>query len=318
VSNGGTRAPFRVTARSVQIALGVVWTVDGLLQVQPKMFGQGFVTGILEPAAQGQPGLIAWPLAHLDHLVAASPASFDVVFATVQILIGVGLLVGETVKPALVLSVVWSLGVWAVGEGFGMVFTGQAHPLTGAPGAVLLYAVIGFLVWPSRHDGESIGDTAAAAGPIGETGARIVWAALWIGMGVLWLLPANRRPDSVSAALTTAASGEPGWLSHLQIATAHAFAGAGTEVALVLAAGSVWIGIGPLVSRRPTLYLVIGAALSFDYWALGQSFGGVLTGLGTDPNVAPLFILLAVAMFPNSLSVTGGATALSDSTFRPI
>lgn|GEM_PF-4806634 len=31
----------------------------------------------------------------------------------------------------------------------------------------------------------------------------------------------------------------------------------------------------------------------------GQSLGGMLTGLGTDPNAAPLFILVALALFSN-------------------
>ena len=72
-----------------------------------------FVTGVLEPSVQGQPGFIAWPITQLDHLVAADPVAFNVVFAAVQLLIGIGPLVRSTVKPALVLSVVWSIGVWA-------------------------------------------------------------------------------------------------------------------------------------------------------------------------------------------------------------
>jgi hypothetical protein len=302
-SDRADRTPFRVTARRVQIGLGLLWLLDGVLQFQPRMFGPDFVTGILQPASAGQPAFIAWPLDHVDHLVGASPAPFNGVFGTMQLLIGIGLLVRDTVKPALVLSVMWSLGVWAVGEGFGMVFMGQASPLTGAPGAVLLYAVIAILVWP-RHANRPDG-AAAGEGPMGETGARIVWAVLWSAMGVLWLLPANRNPNGVSASLTTAAAGEPGWLSHIQLALAHACAGAGSGLALTLAVVSCWIGVGPLVTGRPTLFLVAGAALSLDFWILGQSFGGILTGLGTDPNAGPLFILLAVAIFPNTTQPAG-------------
>ena len=31
----------------------------------------------------------------------------------------------------------------------------------------------------------------------------------------------------------------------------------------------------------------------------GEAFGGVFTGLGTDPNTGPLLVLLALALYPN-------------------
>jgi hypothetical protein len=54
-----------------------------------------------------------------------------------------------TVKAALVGSVAWSLAVRWLGEGLGGLFTGTASPITGAPGAVLLYALIAVLAWPA-------------------------------------------------------------------------------------------------------------------------------------------------------------------------
>ncbi len=301
------RRPRPITARTIQIALGVIWILDGLLQLQPKMFGQTFVTGVLDPAAQGQPGFVAWPLTHMAHLISLHPAAWNATFAAAQLLIGLGLLVKETVKPALVLSVVWALGVWGLGEGFGMLFAGMASPLTGAPGAVVLYAVIGVLVWPHRSRSTVLGTAAVgtrraavAEGPLGERGGQAVWAALWTLMAVLWILPANRAPGASSSAVAAAAAGEPGWLAGAQGALVHVLSGHGTEVAVVLAAASVVIGWGPLLSRRVTPFLVAGVALSLDYWVFGQSLGGVLTGLGTDPNAAPLFALLALALFPNA------------------
>jgi len=302
------RCPRPITARTIQIGLGAIWIGDGLLQLQPKLFGQAFVTGVLDPVAQGQPGFVAWPLTHMAHLIALHPAAWNAAFAAVQLLLGLGLLVKETVKPALILSVVWALAVWGLGEGFGMLFAGMASPLTGAPGAVVLYAVIGVLVWPWRSRAPALraaafgGRRAAAVGegPLGERGGRAVWAVLWTLMASLWLLPANRAAGASSRAVAGAASGEPGWLAGPQGALAHALSGHGAEVAVVLAVASAVIGLGPLLTRRATPFLVAGAALSLDYWVFGQSLGGVLTGLGTDPNAAPLFILLAVALFPNT------------------
>jgi hypothetical protein len=40
----------------------------------------------------------------------------------------------------------------------------------------------------------------------------------------------------------------------------------------------------------------VGIILSLVFWVVGQSLGGYYTGLATDPNSAPLFILLGVAI----------------------
>lgn len=275
--------------RVVQVALGWAWILDGLLQLQPKMFGPAFASQVLQPAGAGQPAFVAWPLDEMARLVAGQPALVDAVFAGVQLLIGIGLLRRETVRPALVLSFCWATGVWWFGEGLGMLFTGAASPLTGAPGAVLLYGLIGVVVWP-RREGAGAG-SARRAGPI-------LWAMLWLGMAVLWLLPANSDPSSISAALAGASASSPSWLAHVQTSLASGLQGDGVAVAAALAAASAVIGLGPLLTRHVTPFLVAGAALSIDFWMLGQSFGGIVTGLATDPNAGPLFVLLALALFP--------------------
>jgi hypothetical protein len=300
-TNGDARTP-RLSARVVQIGLGCLWLLDGLLQLQPKLFGPDFANNVILPSAQGQPGLLSGSVTHMAHLISVQPAVVNAVFASVQILVGIGLLLRDTVKPALALSIGWALGVWAFGEGFGMLFTGSASPLTGAPGAALLYAAVSLLVWPAARTRAPPDRRAPAAadGPLGAAGGRAVWAALWVGMGWLWLLPANRTPGSVAGAIQGAASGEPGWLSHLEMAASNLFAGRGSSTAVVTAAASMVIGLGPLVTKRSWPYLVAGMALALDYWVFGQAFGQMFTGGGTDPSTGPLVILLAVALFPNA------------------
>ena len=300
----------RVSARAIQIGLGLVWLVDGLLQLQPQMFGTHFANHVILPTAQGQPGIVSGVITHLAHLIAIQPVLANAVFAAIQILIGIGLLVRETVRPALVLSFVWALGVWSLGEGFGMLFTGMASPLTGAPGAALLYGAIGLLVWP-RAAGPAASGPAAAEGPLGERGGQALWAVVWCGMGILWLLPANRAGGSISGAISGAVSGEPGWLAHVQLSVAHALGSGGESVAVVCAVLSFVIGLGPLLSRHPTVFLVAGAALALDYWVFGEAFGQVFTGLATDPNTGPLLVLLALALYPNRVPAAAPAAVPS-------
>jgi hypothetical protein len=294
---------MRLTVRTVQIALGVLWIGDGLLQLQPSMFTTAFGDWVLAPSASGQPSVIAGPMHDLVHLLARQPAGFDAVFAAVQVLIGLGLLSRATVKPALALSLAWVAGVWALGEGFGMVFTGSASPLTGAPGGVLLYGIIGLVAWPRPGAAADPSGSAASGGLLGETGARVAWAALWVTSAVLWLLPANRGTGAVATQIRAAGQGAPVWLAHLDGTVAHSLAGTGSGLSVALASVSLVIGLGPLITRRPTAFLVAGVALSLDFWLLGQALGGLTTGMATDPNAGPLFVLLAVALFPNHVPV---------------
>ena len=291
----------RVSVRGIQIALGILWIVDGLLQLQPSMFGQTFVTGTLEPAASGQPAALASPIEHMAHLVSVSPAAFDLVFASVQVLIGVGLLQRATVKFALALSVAWAAGVWAFGEGFGMLLTSRASPLTGAPGAVLLYGLLAVMVWPRRDSVASGNRSAAAEGILGERWTYRFWALVWTGMGVLWLLPQNRASGSISSQIASAPSGATALVAHLQGTVAHALVGLGTGTAVCLALISFVVGLGPLVApKHVTAFLVLGVALALDYWVLGQSMGGLLSGTATDPNAGPLFVLFGLVLLPNA------------------
>jgi hypothetical protein len=310
VSASGVPGAGRVSARTIQIGLGVMWLLDGLLQLQPRMFGPDFADQVILPAAQGQPGLVSSVITHMAHLIALQPALTNTVFAGIQILIGVGLLIRETVRPALALSFAWALGVWALGEGFGMLFTGMASPLTGAPGGALLYAAVGLLVWPRpgrMAASRGVAGPAAAEGPLGVGGGRAVWAIVWGSMGILWLLPANRADGSVSGAISGAVTGEPSWLAHVQLSVAHAFANGGGWVAVVGAALSFVIGLGPLFSRHTTVFLVAGAALALDYWMFGEALGQPFSGIATDPNTGPLLVLLALTLYPNRAPERGGA-----------
>src|SRR6266404_4709887 len=98
-----------MTRRHLQIALGLLWLLDGALQLQPFMLGTGFAKQIIAPAAAGQPAFVAVPLHWSANLIAAHPVVWDVPFAAIQLLIGIGLLVPRTATLALAASLPWSL-----------------------------------------------------------------------------------------------------------------------------------------------------------------------------------------------------------------
>jgi hypothetical protein len=279
--------------RAVQTALGALWLLDGGLQFQSFMYSHGFIEMLTEMAS-GQPGWVAssvrWGAHTADHHLAV----YNTIFALVQVAIGAGLLCRRTVKPALVLSFAWALVVWWFGEAFGMMFMTMASPLTGAPGAVALYALIGLIVWPNGR----------AGGLLGGRGALIAWSALWLAMAWLWLEAPSSSANAISGAIAQAPSGMS-WLSTFQEWAAEATRGDGLAIALVLAAASAAIGIAVAAGWRARWFLGLAIVLNLLYWTLGQGFGGMFEGGATDPNAGILFVLLALAMWPlaSSLSV---------------
>jgi hypothetical protein len=115
-------------------------------------------------------------------------------------------------------------------------------------------------------------------------------------MAWLWLLAPNSTANATSGAISNAPSGS-GWLSSLQHSVATAAGGYGLPIAIALAGASAAIAVTVAMNWHPRTFLALGVVLNLAYWVLGQGFGGILTGSGTDPNAGPLFILLAFGMY---------------------
>ncbi|MCL4433991.1 MAG: hypothetical protein M1399_04375 [Actinobacteria bacterium] len=145
----------KITQRRLQIVLGLIWLLDGALQFQPYMFTKSFVKQILIASAQGNPGWVADPTTSIAHFLEPHIVAWNAIFATLQVAIGAGIIAGsltgrvQLLKVVLAGSFAWSLLVWWLSEGLGGVLSG-ASPLVGAPGAVVLYLIIGLLLWPGN------------------------------------------------------------------------------------------------------------------------------------------------------------------------
>ena len=183
-----------VTRHRLQIALGVLWLIDGALQAQPFMFTSGFATQVIAPNGQGQPGFVAAPVHWASTVIAAHPVLWNVPFALLQLALGVGLLFRRTAKLALAASIAWALGVWYLGEGLSGLASGQASLLSGAPGSALLLAVLAAAAWPT-HDGSR--EAPASWLPS-------VWAVVWMGGAVFQSLPQNQGTTIPSELLVIA------------------------------------------------------------------------------------------------------------------
>jgi hypothetical protein len=286
--HGVGQAPL-LSRRRLQIALGCLWLLDGGLQLQPFMFTLGFAHQVIAPAAVGQPlvvgGAVRWSAA----VIATHPAVYDTLFALVQLGLGVGLLVPRTVRVAIVASVMWALGVWYFGEGLGGIAGGSASLLNGAPGAALLYGVLAVAAWPRTRRDEDKGP------PAGWT-VR-VWTLLWIGYGILNLLPGNNSPRQIAAPIVANVGTSRGPLAavdRLAASAIHALGPPALPLLVGLMTGVGLLALNPGRGRR--VAVGAGCGLALAAWVVGQSFGQLTSGQATDPNAAPLVILLGLVI----------------------
>lgn len=243
--------------RGLQLALAGVWLLDALLQYQPFMYTKAFGQ-MLAATASGNPGVIARPITWNAALVEHHAVALNTVFATIQLLLGLGIAVRPTVRLALGASIAWSLGVWWFGEGLGGVLNGTADPVSGAPGAVIFYALLAVLLWPADRPG----------GPLGPRAARALWLVLWLSMAWFALQPGSRAHHGLAASIALAA-------------------------VFTLVAIGVYLP-PPAARAAPVLAIVVAVVI----WVVGQAFGMIPAGGATDPNSGPLLILLALAYWP--------------------
>jgi hypothetical protein len=281
--------------RKLQLALGVIWLLDAMLQFQPFMFGKGFPQ-MLAGSAQGNPAALARPITWSANIIDHHVVLLNAGFAAIQLLLGLGIAWRPTVKLALAASVAWALGVWWLGEGLGGVLAGTASPVNGAPGAVLLYALLAILLWPADRDP---GAPFVAARAVGQRAARVSWLVVWLGLAFLALLPASRAQQAISGMIARVAPGEPTWLAWIDSHAASALSRHGLLASIVLAAALVIVALGVYLPARAAraAAVVLAIAVAVVLW-LAEGLGGILTGSGTDPNTGPLLALLALAFWP--------------------
>src|SRR5579859_5587778 len=299
---------IRVTRRGLQVSLGLLWILDGLLQLQPAMLTARFATEVIAPAAAGQPAFVSWPVQLTARIIGHQPVLADLAFALVQLAIGAGLLYPRTARRALAASVAWALAGWYLGEGLGGLSGGGVSLLTGAPGSALVYAMVSVAAWPPRPAGPGAGETR----PARWTAAA--WAVLWLGGAVLQVLPGSDTNDSVAVSLTMNATGAPGWLAAIGTDLSALIPYGGVSVVVDLVVVQAFAGAGALLAGRTGRIAVwTGIGLSLLYWPAGQGLGQFWSGLATDPDTAPALILLGAAVlgaapWRRHVSMTANAT----------
>jgi hypothetical protein len=295
--------------RRLQLALAGLWLLDAVLQFQAFMFTKGFAR-TLSATAPGNPAIIADPINWAARIIGQHAAAANAAFAVIQLLLALGIAWRPTVRLALGASIGWALGVWWFGEGLGGVLSGAASPASGAPGAVIIYALLAVLLWPPRRERPA---PFVAGRFTGAGAARLLWLVLWGSLAYLALQPATRAPRALTGMISGMAAGQPGWLAsidnHLGAFLSHRGPAAALVLAVVLAIVAVGVFL-PVPAARAVIVVAVVTAAAI--W-IAEGLGGLFGRAGTDPNSGPLLALLALTFWP----LPSRATAVQAESAKP-
>jgi cytochrome oxidase Cu insertion factor (SCO1/SenC/PrrC family) len=291
--------PEPAARRLLRIGFGLLWILDGLLQLQPGM-PLGLAPSVLQPSAATSPGWVQ----HVVHVGVTVWADHPVQAAAsaVWLQLGIGALLllaprGRLSRSAGVAALGWGLVVWVFGEAFGGIFGQGASWLFGLPGAALFYCVAGVLVAlpESAWSGPRLGRLVMRASGVFLLGMAVLQA--WPGRGS-WQGAARGTSPGVLTAMVRqmAAIPQPAAVSSLVRAFGRFDAAHGWAVNLVVVGLLTAIGLAFASADRRILRPAVVAAtvLCVADWVLVQDLG-FLGGVGTDPNSMVPMVLVFVS-----------------------
>ncbi len=320
-------APEPPARRVLRIGFGLLWLLDGALQIQSHM-PLGLPERVVAPSTQGSP---AW-LVHVVHwglrVWENHPVQAAVAVVWIQLGLGLWLLLvvrGRWSRIGGLASVGWALCVWVFGESMGGIFAPGPSWLLGVPGSALLYALAGALLalperaWRSPRLGRRL-----------MVGCGVYFVAMavlqaWPGNG-FWTAGSGNALQAMATEMS--ATPQPHALSRLLVHFGGFTAGHAVLVNAFVVCALAGIGVALLSGRRRATRIAVGAGLVLCLadWVLVQDFG-VFGGVGTDPNSAipTLLVLLvsylalvrpALATAPAPLAVAGAASLPAASSQR--
>src|SRR5450755_3939730 len=185
--------------RILRVGFGLLWVLDGFLQLQSSM-PLGLPTSVIQPTASSSPAWVQHIVTSGVNIWSLHPVQAAAASVWIQIGMGLWLLLaprGFWSRFGGLASVGWGLVVWVFGESFGGIFAPGLTWLFGAPGAVLIYVVAGGLLalperaWHARWLGRGI---------LAGTGLFLVGMAVqqaWPGRG-FWQGTAHHRPGTLA------------------------------------------------------------------------------------------------------------------------
>lgn len=277
-----------MSRRGIAIGLGILWLVDAALQAEASKFARSYPLDTLAQSVMGAPGWLNQSIFDAIHPFVSLWPWWNLAAVLIEVAIGAFLLSGRAPRATLAGSFTWALGIWWLGEGLGLIPSGFALMEAGAPGPALFYIVLGLMAWPipGRRDTD-------------RRYWMFAWLIIWVGGAFLHVASPFSAKQVLDANLATLADGSPRWLAQTSLWMSHLVGRHAVVVTGVLMVIELVVGLGPvLIPTSERAWIGLGLVVSVFFWVVFQQLGGVLTPDATDPNLAPLVVLLALAAYP--------------------
>jgi hypothetical protein len=291
--------PIAKVKRSLTMFLGGLWLVDGLLQLQPAMFTEAFPNQVVLPALQSlPPPLGGVAVDTLYPLITGWEHLFNAMLIAVQLTLGAllvaGTLRGQPSRIVLTCSAAWAAAIWVFGQAFGPLFTqapggklvwGSPSLYSGFPGSALLYLIVSVVLLEPHSTWASAAKKRFSF--IWDAGLLVLAVAAALQVNPTLFTPSGQN-NIFQANIMSYVPGDLAWSIRpvALAAAAHPLVAATVEAVAIVGVASL------LKSGWTRVALVALAGLLGFVWWFGLGLGGVLTGLGTDPNTPPLLFAL--------------------------
>ncbi len=125
----------------VRIVFGCVWAVDAWFKWQP-----AFLTGLLDMLKSALDGQPMWAQVWINlwiHIVAFNPYFFAVLVALTETAIAFCLIFGFLTRFAFAISIIFSLLIWSIAEGFGGPYVAGSTDI----GSAIIYVFVAVALW---------------------------------------------------------------------------------------------------------------------------------------------------------------------------
>ena len=119
--------------RVLQLILAAIWLLDAVLQYQSFMYSKAFPQ-MLAGTASGNPAAIASAINWNSRLIAHHSVLINTIFATVQLLLALGIAYRPTLRIALAASIAWASACGGSARGSGWCSPQPPARSTGRPG----------------------------------------------------------------------------------------------------------------------------------------------------------------------------------------
>ena len=124
----------------VRIIFGIFWAIDGALKFAPG-FVDSFST-VIKDAASGQPSWLAGWFSFWASITSSNPSFYVLSIGLIELALAFGIIFGFLRKLSYTVSLLLSLIIWSVPEGFG----GPYGPGSTDIGTGMVYAIVSFML----------------------------------------------------------------------------------------------------------------------------------------------------------------------------